>query len=60
MPVKDELGLQEGKLSFWFETMSQGWVCEKELSTELVEYGGRRWKYDGSMGKVRGRLGMAL
>ena len=60
MAVKDELSLQEGKLGFGNEMMSQHWVCEMEFFTELVEYGGRRWAYDGSMGRVSSRLGVAL
>ena len=30
------------------------------FSTELVEYGGRRWAYDGSMDRVSSRLGIVL
>ena len=40
-------------MSFGNEMMSQHWVCEMEFSTELVEYGGRRWVI-GIIGSVDG------
>ena len=40
--------------------MSQKLVDEMVFSTELAEYGCRRWPYDSSMGEVSSRLGMAL
>ena len=60
VPVKDDLSFQEEKLSFGFEMVSQDWVSEMEFSTELVEYGGRRWAYDGSMGRESSMLGIVL
>jgi hypothetical protein len=59
-PVKDELSPQEGNLSFGFVLMSQKSVGNMVFSTELAEYGCRRWPYNGSMGEVSSRLGMAF